>query len=301
MLSATRTMAAGVTGAFLLTACGEGPIDLDARVAEICEHFEDGRLNSARAAASRLEDAAEQDVDALIDDACGELAVEAGQRPRASQRAADHEQRRPREEVRALQLCELMADQVAAGEAEGPFNSFLERNAGGVQPTTLFSAMRAECDGTIAAWKDMSYAAFEQRMEESLAGRENEDPWWEAFPQPLGGCFRDYNEAAYLSAQALTAATCIVDELVFGGTTPTDDAMRNLTGEIVFHATWASWDDATRRVQCQPIKARGFDAAEELGIAAARTWNDQLAGAGADKRFDDYAMVLDFLDVCERY
>jgi hypothetical protein len=195
-----------------------------------------------------------------------------------------------------------MAQQVETDAVSGHHNEFVRSNANGLDVSRLLAAMRAECNSTIAAWDEAAGAELLRRLEEtSSATPPHDNDWWEELPQPLGGCFRDYDEADYLSAQALLAATCIADELAFGGTEPSEDATRNLTGEILFHATWASWDDETRRAQCQPIKSRGFDAAEELGIAAVRTWNDQLAGAGAERRFDDYAMVLDFLDVCEKY
>jgi hypothetical protein len=205
------------------------------------------------------------------------------------------------EERAAEAACEIARQQVDDGSARGPWNSFLQSHAGRANVAATYTEMRARCQGDIDAWQEVSRQEFAAAMEESLAEREQGDgELYAGFPEPLGRCLRQFNEAAYLSPQALAAAECIADELAFGGTTPTDELMRQVTGEMLFHATWATWDEATRDVQCRPIRARGFDAAEDLGIATVRTWNDQLAAAGATRQLDDYAMVLDFLDTCEQ-
>ena len=71
--------------------------------------------------------------------------------------------------------------------------------------------------------------------------------------------------------------------------------------EMLFHATWATWDSATRQTYCLDIKRRGFDAAETYGIALARTWRSQIRSAGSSWPLDDYDLVLDLLDTCESY
>jgi hypothetical protein len=122
--------------------------------------------------------------------------------------------------------------------------------------------------------------------------------WWRDLPQPVGSCLRDFHDAPYLSATALQAATCVVDEAFFGGVPPTEDITRNVTGELLFHATWATWSEAERDVYCGMVDRGGFDAAEDIGISLARTWRDQIRAAGSNMALDDYAMVLDVLDTC---
>jgi hypothetical protein len=125
------------------------------------------------------------------------------------------------------------------------------------------------------------------------------DGWWQELPQPVGTCLRDFHDAPYLSTQAQEASLCVVDEAFFGGTTPTSDVTRNVTGELLFHATWATWTEADKDLYCGMVLRDGFDAAEDIGISLAQTWRDQIAAAGSDMFLDDYAMVLDVLDTCE--
>lgn len=120
------------------------------------------------------------------------------------------------------------------------------------------------------------------------------DGW---YPDP----YDSYYAATYLSAQALRASTCIVDALFFGGATPNRANTSELLPEIIFHATWATWDGATRASYCGDVKRRGFDAAETYGIAMARTWQAQIRAAGSSWSLDDYDLVLDLLDTCESY
>lgn len=142
----------------------------------------------------------------------------------------------------------------------------------------------------------------EERAEAAREARERENAERLAQIDPaLMRCYEDYAAARYLSSQALRASTCIVDKLFFGGLRPTEANTSQLIAEMLFHATWATWDSATRRTYCNDVKRRGFDAAETIGMALSRTWQSQIRAAGSSWYLDDYDLVLDVLDTCEEY
>lgn len=82
---------------------------------------------------------------------------------------------------------------------------------------------------------------------------------------------------------------------------PTEANTSQLMPEMLFHATWATWDAATRATYCSDVKRRGFDAAETIGMAMSLTWQGQIRAAGSSWYLDDYDLVLDVLDTCEEY
>ena len=168
----------------------------------------------------------------------------------------------------------------------------------------LISALLDEEEAAAAAEPDPPHdqqaadatesARAEEREREAQAQQAQIDP-------ALLRCYEQYNAAPYLSAQALQASTCIVDKLFFGGVRPTEANTSQLMPEMLFHATWATWDAATRATYCSDVKRRGFDAAETIGMAMSLTWQGQIRAAGSSWYLDDYDLVLDVLDTCEEY
>ena len=185
----------------------------------------------------------------------------------------------------------------------------------GIDFVELMRAIVDTCGDVIGALIDEEEAADgaepapqqDQQAAEQTESEQAEGGEREAQEQPaqvdaaLLRCYEQYNSARYLSAQALQASTCIVDKLFFGGVRPTEANTSQLMPEMLFHATWATWDAATRATYCSDVKRRGFDAAETIGMAMSRTWQGQIRAAGSSWYLDDYGLVLDVLDTCEEY
>ena len=185
----------------------------------------------------------------------------------------------------------------------------------GIDFLELLDAVFDTCGDVVLALIDAEEAAEnaesapeqDQQAAEQTESEQAEGGEREAQEQPaqvdatLLRCYEQYNSARYLSAQALQASTCIVDKLFFGGVRPTEANTSQLMPEMLFHATWATWDAATRATYCSDVKRRGFDAAETIGMAMSRTWQGQIRAAGSSWYLDDYDLVLDVLDTCEEY
>lgn len=167
---------------------------------------------------------------------------------------------------------------------------------------TLIDGLVAGIAAQVEEEESMAAAAAAQEQETAREAAETADRERRAQIAPgLLQCYDSYYAASYLSAQALRASTCIVDALFFGGVTPTRANTSELMPEMIFHATWASWDEATRSTVCGDVKRRGFDAAETYGIAMTRPWQAQIRAAGSSWSLDDYDLVLELLDTCESY
>ena len=219
----------------------------------------------------------------------------------------------------SLSAAEIEASAICSAVDRSGLEAFdsglMDAQARGIDAVEILRAIVDTCGDVIGALIDEAEAAEsagsapeqdEQADEQAASERaeERERAAQEQLAQidpALLRCYEQYNSARYLSAQALQASTCIVDNLFFGGVRPTEANTSQLMPEMLFHATWATWDAATRATYCSDVKRRGFDAAETIGMAMSRTWQGQIRAAGSSWYLDDYDLVLDVLDTCEEY